>query len=68
MKKRRVTVDLDPDVLTALEAPPGLSPSATGDAALPEARHGAPSAQELAAADALLAAVARGDDLDTGRR
>jgi hypothetical protein len=84
VSKRRVTLNLDADVIDALEALPGRSLSAVANAALREAverqahraamlrwldeldaKYGAPSAQELAAAEALLAAVARGDDLDT---
>jgi uncharacterized protein (DUF4415 family) len=84
VSKRRVTLNLDEDVVAALEALPGRSLSAVANVALREAiereahraamlrwldeldaSHGAPTAQELSAADALLAAVERGDDPGT---
>lgn len=84
MKKRRITLNLDEDVVEALEALGGRSLSATANAALREAveleahraallrwldeldtKYGAPTAEELAAADALLDAVERGEDVET---
>lgn len=73
MKKRRVTLNLDADVVEALEAVGGRSLSDTANRALREATaalahrrallawldeldaaHGAPTADDLAAADRLL--------------
>lgn len=73
MKKRRVTLNLDADVVEALEAVGGRSLSDTANRALREATaalahrkallawldeldaaHGAPSADDIAAADRLL--------------
>ena len=84
MNKRRVTLNLDEDIVDALESMPGRSLSAVANAALREAvereahraamlrwldeldaKYGAPTPEQLEAADALLAAVARGDRLDT---
>jgi hypothetical protein len=83
MSKRRVTLNLDDDIVEALESIPGRSMSSAANAALREAiereahraamlrwlddldsRHGAPSPEQLRAADELLAAVARGEQLD----
>ncbi|MFN2497199.1 MAG: hypothetical protein ABR608_15065 [Pseudonocardiaceae bacterium] len=80
MKKRRVTLNLDEDVVEALEAVGGRSMSSVANDALREAlevaahraalrawldelddRFGAPSPEQLAAADALLDAVKHGE-------
>lgn len=80
MKKRRVTLNLDEDVVEALEAIGGRSMSSVANEALREAlelaahrvalrewldelddKHGPPTAEQLAAADALLRAVKHGE-------
>jgi Arc/MetJ-type ribon-helix-helix transcriptional regulator len=80
VKKRRVTLNLDEDVVEALQTGGGRSLSAVANAALRQAlameahrrallrwldrlnsEYGAPTAAELAAADALLDAVERGE-------
>jgi hypothetical protein len=60
VKKRRVTLNLAQDAAHRAAMLRWLDEL--------DARYGAPTAQELTAADALLAAVARGDDLDTADR
>jgi hypothetical protein len=86
MRKRRITLNLDEDVVEALEAVGGRSLSATANVALREAiemeahraamlrwldeldaKFGAPTADELAAADTLLEAVARGEDVEDAK-
>lgn len=81
MNKRRITLNLDADVVEALEEMGGRSVSAVANEALREAvalhahrrallawldeldaEHGAPTDDELARADALLDAVAKGDE------
>jgi hypothetical protein len=57
VKKRRVALNLDQDEAHRPAMLRWLDEL--------DARYGAPTAQELATADALLATVARGDDLDT---
>jgi hypothetical protein len=73
MNKRRITLNLDQDVIEALEAVPGISVSAAANDALRgaiagsahraalsrwldelDAEHGAASAAEIAAAEALV--------------
>jgi hypothetical protein len=80
MKKRRVTLNLDEDVVEALEAVGGRSMSSVANDALREAlelaahrvalrawlddldnQHGAPSAEQFAAAKALLDAAEHGE-------
>ncbi|HEY3894035.1 MAG TPA: hypothetical protein VGL88_01570 [Pseudonocardiaceae bacterium] len=80
MKKRRVTLNLDEDLVEALEAIGGRSMSSVANDALREAlelaahrialrewldelddKHGAPSADEMAAAKTLLDAVKHGE-------
>ncbi|MGH3094981.1 MAG: hypothetical protein ACRDMV_03145 [Streptosporangiales bacterium] len=80
MKKRRVTLNLDEDVVEALESLEARSLSAAANAALREAieldahraamlrwldeldaKYGAPTDGELAAADAMLDAFERGE-------
>lgn len=80
MKKRRVTLNLDEDVVEALEAVGGRSMSSVANDALREAlelaahrvalrawldeldsQHGAPSAEQLAAAKALLDTAKHGE-------
>jgi hypothetical protein len=80
MKKRRVTLNLDEDIVEALEAVGGRSMSSVANDALREALesaahrvalgewldelddlHGAPSAEQLAAAQALLDAIKHGE-------
>ena len=86
MKKRRITLNLDEDVVEALEAVGGRSLSSTANTALREAiereahrgamlrwldeldaKHGAPTPEELGAADALVEAVARGEDIEDAK-
>jgi hypothetical protein len=81
MKKRRVTLNLDEDVVAALESAGGRSLSDTANRALREvtaalahrrallawldeldAEHGAPTAEDLAAADRLLDEVFGADE------
>lgn len=80
MKKRRVTLNLDEDVVEALEAVGGRSMSSVANDALRDAlelaahrvalsewldeldgKHGAPTAEQLAAAQVLLEAVKHGE-------
>jgi Arc/MetJ-type ribon-helix-helix transcriptional regulator len=80
MKKRRVTLNLDEDVVEALEAVGGRSMSSVANEALREAlelaahraalrewldeldaKHGAPSAEQQAAAKTLLDAIKHGE-------
>lgn len=80
MKKRRITLNLDEDIVEALEAQGGRSLSAAANAALREAvemeahraallewldeldaKYGAPTTEQLAAADALLDELERGE-------
>jgi hypothetical protein len=87
--KKRITLNLDEDIVEALQARGGRSLSAAANDALREAiaddahraallewlgeldaEHGAPTPEQLAAADALLDAVERGEPVDgpaTGR-
>lgn len=84
MKKRRVTLNLDEDIVEALEAAGERSLSAAANAALRESvevaahrrallawldelneRHGAPTADDLAAADEVLDAAGFGGDRAT---
>lgn len=84
MKKRRITLNLDEDVVEALEAMQGRSLSAVANDALREAvameahraallrwldeldaKYGAATPEERAAARALLDAVERGEDPGT---
>lgn len=80
MKKRRVTLNLDEDIVETLESLGGRSLSAAANAALREAvrldahraamlrwldeldaKYGAPTEEEKAAADAMLDAFERGE-------
>jgi predicted transcriptional regulator len=82
VKKRRITLNLDEDVVEALESLGGRSLSATVNAALRQAveyeahraamlrwldeldaKYGAPTPEEMAAADALVRALMSGEEI-----
>lgn len=81
--KKRITLNLDEDIVEALQARGGRSLSAAANEALREAiaddlhraaliewidsldeEHGAPTPEQLAAADALLDALERGEPVE----